>query len=159
MATNDLQKTFEKFQREVAEARKRFQEKKQKMFKETFKQFFENNPAVTAVKWTQYTPFYNDGDPCKFRVNDPIFTNASEDDMDNVSVWGEYEGENESVWVAYFYEIKKLNVDGLNVADAELLIEMMCSTKMEDIVENLFGDHVQVTATREGFDVHDYDHD
>ncbi len=158
MATNDLQKTFEKFQREVAEARKRFQEQGQRMFKEIFKQFFENNPAVTAVKWTQYTPFYNDGDPCEFRVNDPTFTNASEDDMDNVSVWGEYEGSNEFVW-AESYGISRLNVDGLNVADAELLSEMMCSPKMEDIMENLFGDHVQVTATREGFDVHDYDHD
>ena len=159
MDTNDLQKTFEKFQAEVAEARKHFQEHGQKMFKKTFKQFFENNPAVTAVKWTQYTPYFNDGDPCKFRVCDPTFTNAPEDELDNVNAWGDYEGENESVWAADSYGIKELNDDGFNVDDAKLLGEMICSTEMEDIMENLFGDHVQVTATREGFNVDDYEHD
>lgn len=28
-------------------------------------------PGVTAVSWTQYTPYFNDGDPCEFSVNWP----------------------------------------------------------------------------------------
>jgi hypothetical protein len=36
---------------------------------------------------------------------------------------------------------------------------MICSSEMEDVMKAMFGDHVKVVATREGFDVDDYDHD
>lgn len=32
--------------------------------------FFAEFPEITAVIWTQYTPYFNDGDPCEFYVND-----------------------------------------------------------------------------------------
>jgi hypothetical protein len=36
---------------------------------------------------------------------------------------------------------------------------MIGSSEMEDIMLEMFGDHVKVVATRNGFDVEDYDHD
>lgn len=39
-------------------------------FAEVFEQFFAENPNVGGVVWTQYTPYFNDGDECVFRVND-----------------------------------------------------------------------------------------
>lgn len=38
---------------------------------EGFKAFFEAHPNVDAVRWTQYAPSFNDGDPCVFTVHDP----------------------------------------------------------------------------------------
>lgn len=31
---------------------------------------------VTGIAWTQYTPYFNDGDPCIFRASDPSFSFA-----------------------------------------------------------------------------------
>lgn len=42
-------------------------------FNEIIKLFFEECPKVQAVVWSQYTPYFNDGDECIFRVNDPHF--------------------------------------------------------------------------------------
>lgn len=32
-----------------------------------------NDPEFYAFGWTQYTPYFNDGEPCTFRVNSPWF--------------------------------------------------------------------------------------
>ncbi len=32
---------------------------------------FDANPTLEAVRWTQYTPYFNDGEPCVFGVNEP----------------------------------------------------------------------------------------
>lgn len=34
-----------------------------------FARRFEANPAVKCAIWTQYTPYFNDGDPCTFGVH------------------------------------------------------------------------------------------
>lgn len=39
-------------------------------FAEVFASFFAENPNVGGVQWTQYTPYFNDGDECVFSVND-----------------------------------------------------------------------------------------
>ena len=38
--------------------------------KELFVEFFKQFPDVKALRWTQYTPQFNDGEPCVFNVND-----------------------------------------------------------------------------------------
>lgn len=35
--------------------------------------FFDAVPQCIALRWRQYTPFFNDGDPCVFSVNGPEF--------------------------------------------------------------------------------------
>ena len=40
----------------------------QALLKEEFKSFFTAFPNVLAVKWRQYTPYFNDGDACVFGV-------------------------------------------------------------------------------------------
>ena len=37
--------------------------------KDAFKDLFDKYPEVTSVVWTQYTPYFNDGDACTFTVN------------------------------------------------------------------------------------------
>jgi hypothetical protein len=166
-----LQSRFDALIEEQRALKAKFQTEAQAMFKETMKEFFDKNPGITALKWTQYTPYFNDGDPCEFCVNDVYFTNAPADELENVSVWGEYEGEDESVWVVpgmkytlsskYHAEdaAKIRAAGGVDVDSCQLIDKMIQSSEMEDIMEEMFGDHVVITATRDGFDVNDYEHD
>lgn len=36
------------------------------IIKEVLESWFEENPKAAAVRWQQYTPYFNDGDPCVF---------------------------------------------------------------------------------------------
>ena len=166
-----LQSRFDALIAEQRALKAKFQTEAQAMFKETMKEFFDKNPGITALKWSQYTPYFNDGDECVFSVNDVYFTNAPADDLENVTVWGEYEGEDESVWVASnithtlsskYYEdeaARILAAGGVDEDSCNLIDKMISSNEMEDIMKEMFGDHVQVIATRDGFEVTDYEHD
>src|SRR5688572_33247641 len=55
------------------EIRKKQDELKKEMFvlgqsflKEQFKNIFEEYPDLDRISWTQYTPYFNDGDECVF---------------------------------------------------------------------------------------------
>lgn len=168
-----LQSRFDALISEQQALRAKFQTEAQAMFKDTMKEFFDKNPGITALKWSQYTPYFNDGDTCVFRVNTVYFTNAPADELDNISAWGEYEGFDDSVWVAdsishvlnsgrKYYENKAAKIlaaGGVDVDSCELIDKMIQSDEMEDIMMEMFGDHVVITATREGFDVNAHEHE
>jgi hypothetical protein len=35
---------------------------------EAFMEFFQKHPEARAIVWCQYTPYFNDGEPCEFRA-------------------------------------------------------------------------------------------
>lgn len=46
-------------------------------------EFFARNPSVVAIRWTQYTPYWQDGDTCTFSAEDPelqLFATDEDDD-------------------------------------------------------------------------------
>lgn len=156
---SELQTAFDKLIAEQRELQKKFQATAQELFKETTKELFKMNPNVTGIVWTQYTPFFNDGDTCEFSVNEPSFTNAP--DPESVH-WGEYDGDEETaadgseifVWEGWGSAPASLNKES-----CEAFARMIQSSEMEDVMKAMFDDHVKVTATREGFSVDEYDHD
>lgn len=99
-----------------------------------FSEFFAQYPQVDHIKWNQYTPHFNDGDVCTFRVNaeDSLF------DLDGEEISSYRKPENEAV-VDAFDEIFG-SID-------------------EDLLEACFGDGVEVTVTANSVTVEDYDHD
>jgi hypothetical protein len=153
-----LQLRFDTLIAEQQVLRLKFITEAQTMFKESLKSFFELNPGINALRWTQYTPYFNDGDACVFSVGDVYFTNAKGNQLDDISGWGEYEGDDADIWSDSYpkYLTGKL---GVNVESCEFISSMINSSEMEDIMEMMFGDHVCVTVTRVGIDVTDYDHD
>lgn len=173
---SELQTKFEQLIAEQRDLSKKFQETAQGLFKETTKDFFEKNSGIKAIVWTQYTPFFNDGDTCEFSVNEPVFTNAEREDLEYVNPWGEYEGENEKIWVCETYSIVHLYDDGrpwlddtreaikesgqtIDIKACDLFSRMIQSADFEPVMEAMFGNHVKVIATKDGFDVEEYDHD
>ena len=138
--------------------RVKFQADAQAMFMETLKSFFELNPGINALRWTQYTPYFNDGDACVFGVGDVYFTNAKDEQLNDVNSWGEYEGDDEDVW-AESYMTYLSGKEGVDVTSCDFISDMINSSEMKDIMEQMFGDHVCVTVTRNGIVIDDYEHD
>ena len=54
-----------------------------------FQEVFERYPEITVIKWTQYTPYFNDGDTCEFYVNEFYVSNI--DNPERMTSWGEFE--------------------------------------------------------------------
>lgn len=169
---SELKTAFEQLIADQAELRRKFQEQAQGLFKEITKEFFDKNPGINGVVWTQYTPYFNDSDPCEFRVGDAYFTNAPIDELSNIE-YGEYDGDTEGVWIsdnvkhalsseyAYYKETGDMirASGGVDVDSCELFDTTIHSSQMEDVMFAMFGDHVKVIATRDGFEVEDYSHD
>lgn len=167
-----LQTAFDQLIGDQKELQRKFQDQAQGLFKEITKEFFEKNPGVTGVVWTQYTPYFNDGDTCEFNVNEVTFTNAPADELGAVR-WGEYEGETDNVWACdniaytlesdreYYQDTKNLILasGGVDATSCKLFASAVGSGEMEAVMEAMFGDHVKVIATREGFEVEEYEHD
>lgn len=126
--------------------------------KEFFVKFWEENPAIKAVTWNQYAPYFNDGDPCEFSVNDPYFTNAEGKDLEEITSWGEYEGEKEDIWSEYSFSGRYGAVarEGVDPVSTDSLSTLLTSEVMNPIMEATFGSDNTVIATREGFQVDDF---
>lgn len=116
---------------------------------------FEKHPTLAEVSWAQYTPYFNDGEPCEFSVNDPYFK-LTTDAEDGEEGW---EGEDGyGTWNAR-YDPKWNGPDPHIYADIEAFASVIKSDEMEQALEMAFGDHSRIIATREGIEVEEYDHD
>lgn len=126
----------------------------EKALGEAFKEFFEKVPMVKAVQWTQYTPYFNDGDPCVFwcGISDAAVLLEKDHGLPEDDFYL-FDDEEEG-WVEISYTTTSTAAAAIN----EFLLEL---SKIDDkIFEVLFGDHVQVTATLDGnFEVEEYGHD
>lgn len=120
--------------------------------KEVFKEFFDTHSNVESVYWTQYTPYFNDGDPCYFSVHDFHLSlsdeESGEDEDDEDEDYDDYEMSAWSLSRSNDEKLKKLGEDLGNLSDIP-----------DDVLEQVFGDHCKVVATRDGFDVREYSHD
>ena len=78
----------------LEELRKAHMKELQGDFNEIIKLFFDECPKVQAVVWSQYTPYFNDGDECVFSVNEPCFVTKNFDREDLLNPY-EYEDSDE----------------------------------------------------------------
>lgn len=142
--------------KDYKKAKDKFMKGAQGALAKEFKVFFTKHPEIDGVRWTQYTPHFNDGDVCEFgrhefgakvtvlekskkELGTAELISAAETDED-----GYYEG-----W----------DIDGktpLGKAVSELDDTF---SGVDDAFKAAFGDGVKVTATRTGFTVEDFDHD
>ncbi|MGW4528849.1 hypothetical protein [Amycolatopsis sp. NPDC004378] len=114
--------------------------------------------TVEAVRWSQFTPYFMDGEPCIFGVQQVEVKLAGDDTAgygeDGYISAGEMveyrrSGSGYSGTVRPQYEHL---YQALRTLDDEL-------DHFEDFLHASFGDHAQVTATRDGFHIEDFDHD
>ena len=77
----------------MAEAREQVKKAGKNAVAALFKHFFATNPDVTGIGWTQYTPHFNDGDPCEFSVHE--FSYTTKTGVDFAEVDSIYAGEDD----------------------------------------------------------------
>lgn len=149
--------------KEHAEFKRQFQTKSQSLFKEIVKEFFTKNTAITAIRWTQYKPYWNDGDTCEFRVNPPLFTNCPLDKLE-YCIWDEEAFEDdfedelfETLWIESENYLK--NKENVNHSALENFNRLITGTVFEDVMFDMFGEHSEVIVTKDGFNVLNYEHE
>lgn len=129
------------------------------------------DPYIKEFGWTQYTPYFNDGDTCYFSVGTLWFLTVDDTPRDEMDDWEEEEysvtygehptlGEKEGHgWgSSRVYE----NYKGSRQAEferAEALSRAIDSGAFESALLTAFGDHAEITITREGITVEHYEHD
>lgn len=99
-------------------------------------------PKGMRLQWTQYTPYFNDGDACTFGVRSAyVLPVAADEDVDEYEYGIEIDG----------YVIKRYEntIGGLQKDDL-IRIEEVWRQLPEDLLESAFGDHVQVVVMPDG---------
>jgi hypothetical protein len=134
---------------------------------------FAADPDIAAINWTQYTPYFNDGDPCEFRsyLNDDAVVAIGQvpyswyydeaEDEEGKPV----ETRNTSYYSTRSYEYnpvtKNWDYRDKEIAEKDQAMATLIENwqHYEAITREHFGEHSRVIATREGFNVEYYEHD
>lgn len=133
--------------------------------KDGFKAIFEQYPFLGAIRWTQYTPYFNDGEPCTFGVGEVVLSSvndeAARDEFESPSFWEcgpEFDRlSRESLgWGSTAKPNPDYNAEYAKAGDAAYALIQAIP---ERTLESVFGDHVSVTVTPAGVDVEEYGHD
>lgn len=96
--------------------------------------FFQQNPNVDAIRWTQCTPHFNDGAPCEFGVRDPalLISDLTEEEREYCTSGDDW--------------VESWNYPGTR----EKLFRDIPQAFDESMLLILFGDHALVTVYRDG---------
>jgi len=133
------------------------------IFEEFYKYIFQEYPTLESFGWTQYTPYFNDGDATIFSVHtDYISVNGEYvDDTNwapevNVINWGNWNRELK----VYEGRVEEPNPNYDPVlTSASNEITNFLGKFDNDFYLTKFGDHASITVTKDGVDISDYDHD
>lgn len=145
---------------------KEFREYSKNQMTEIYKSVFESFPNIAAIVWTQYAPYFNDGEPCEFSVHDVNIVEKSphfDFDPDLLVLQGcaygelDYDGEYEEsdLWCT----------DGWGLSSGtplKLLIDTLDKfhSGISGLMEDIYGSHAIVAVTPEKTIVEEYeDHD
>lgn len=127
---------------------------------------------IVEFGWTQYTPYFNDGDPCIFRVGTPWFRTTAdaagsddEDDTEGLTVdYGSHPGlgrrEHRYNRETQAYETSEY--EGQHEASYDRCVafsEALDSDAFDNVLLEAFGDHCSVIVKRDGITVDEYSHD
>lgn len=160
MTDLDASSLFDQINEKKAELDRIIKEFGQQAVKEYLQGFWEKNPSISGLRWSQYTPYFNDGDPCVFRVNDVRF--RFEDTPED---GGDYEDGYEDLWSYKYSRFRDTPREDRDVV-LEQIPEFVAARTLNSIWSNnemtmlsVFGDHVQITADRNKIEVDEYNHD
>ncbi|MEU0159006.1 hypothetical protein ABZ154_09225 [Streptomyces sp. NPDC006261] len=131
-----------------------------------------DDPTIVEFGWTQYTPYFNDGDTCDFSVN-ALWAMTTEDvewfesgDFDRYYLELDYEhrslGKIEKEWDSESRKYVNHRYEGPDEGRydrCQALDRALQSGAFETVLLDTFGDHAMVTVRKTGIEVEHYSHD
>jgi hypothetical protein len=139
----------------IKEAKSRMVAIAQDLFAAKSREVFEQHPKLQGIRITAYTPYWCDGGPCEYGVSDPYirFEGADTEELSHRSFV-----DDDGYFEIYDYEgCDEKYPDG--AVEACKAAEALVKSISEEDFKSLFGDHVQVTITRDGVETEEYEHD
>lgn len=124
-----------------------------------------DDPTIVEFGWRQYTPYFNDGDPCTFSAHGTWVrtTDDKDADEDELEMWGHRSlGKVPSARNADTGEWEKQPYEGPDEARyqrCKALEKAIEGGAFEHVLLDSFGDHANITVRRDGIEVEFYDHD
>lgn len=171
----------------IREEMKRLREKAKKTSQNVFNaesgKLFEDHPDLVSFSWTQYTPHFNDGDPCTFSSHHDCFSMIMKRPVDEetrkkteaaraaLAEIGESlperpEEQDEILFeeAGYSYdstwESTKAKFDAVpGSRETAESIKTFLSVFDDEDFHQMFGDGMEVTVTKDGANAKWYDHD
>lgn len=133
---------FDELNEELRAVQQKYKTAIKELFLEEAVKLLERYPKVPDFGWTQYAPYFNDGEPCYFRVH-----------ADNIHIYGmNIDYEDYEAFEDYFESEEEFN------KFCKEAIELVAEVD-EDVMEEMFG-HGLVTVERDGtVTTEPYDHD
>lgn len=132
-------------------------------FEEFSKGIFDRYDRIESFAWNQYTPYFNDGDSCVFsantdyiKINEEYAEECEWFSEKNILSYGTFDRESKT-YVGRVEEENKLYDPELCAAAKE--IQQFLGSMTDDFFIKRFGDHSEITVTRQGVEVDEYDHD
>lgn len=146
---------LKKMNEELSDLKAKHLERAKAVFGDVTKKLFDTHTKLESFKWQQYTPYFNDGEECVFSANtDYISINGNESDMNYTDkTVTDYSG-NKSP-----YPQKENEFYNPELSAAENDVKDFLNTVGDDSLRQMFGDHVEITVTRDGVDVYTYEHE
>jgi hypothetical protein len=160
MNMNDLKGRFTELKDQIAELQRQFKTQAAMLFAAESKQVFEQFPTLRSFRWTQYTPYWCDGDTCEFGVH-----------MDyDLTITMEKDGQEERFDEMSPSSTKRQIESGTTWDDKPFVpgaehwatVAIGDFTKQFDdsLMKELFGDHVEVTVFHTGqVQIGEHEHD
>lgn len=154
----DLRRQMAEAEAAVRKVQAEMRDKGRKALEPAFLEFFAANPEVEAIRWAQYTPYFNDGDECVFRVREFCVEFTKEFRSKHMKSDFDPECADDEKWYeGDAWYVSKESVEGQGaLARFKAFVN---DVKDTELLKAVFGDHVRIEATRNGLSVRDYDHE
>lgn len=128
-------------------------------------------PGVSGLIWEQYTPYFNDGDPCEFSLHEVRLLIDGYDEEKHgepeygtgVSAYDTFSWRSNAPYPKHdksnWDEVEWYDFGETTGREIRALLQDLNTSGWESVAQENFGDHAQVTATADGFNVEFYEHD
>lgn len=161
MLRKEQEKKLQDLEAKVKKIKESLIKETKETFSEVSEELFNKYKWLEEISWAQYTPYFNDGDSCEFRVN--------EFNINGCTI--SYSGK--EIFPKSFYSLKFSEeeleefTDLISNSPEKLKefnevydsVRQIMEYITEDIALELFGDHVLVSIQRSGTFVEEYEHD
>jgi hypothetical protein len=153
----------------MIELRKELNDCSRDLFEEAAKEVFAANPELENFSWAQYTPYFNDGDPCRFRASTdyPSINMCDEAENEDRVGYGEDDDGQFSFNPSnpkYFSEDEPATQQDIDLYAVyerlkKSVLELLNSFD-DAAYQTMFGDGYRITVNRDGtIDEDEYSHD